>query len=247
VAAKLAPEPLGLRERKKHDSLARMRAAARALMWDRGYDDVTTKEIAAHADVGEATLFRYFPSKLDLFLVVYGEEFEKVIDACSKNDAKYDGIKTADANEYVTRILASYRRFAELYVLYPDLAYTFVKESFGSHSDVGQSGLAHADRWFELLEAIVRQAQSARAFAPVDPATVVQNCHALYVHEVLRSHARGLPSADMPERLLHRLEALLCPLQILPKNQWLKQLATIQPGSTEPSTRRHARRTATGR
>ena len=45
-------EPLGLRQRKKQEAMARMRAAARDLMWDRGYDDVTTKEIAARADVG---------------------------------------------------------------------------------------------------------------------------------------------------------------------------------------------------
>ena len=34
------PEQLGLRERKKQDALARMRAAARELMWDRGYEAV---------------------------------------------------------------------------------------------------------------------------------------------------------------------------------------------------------------
>ena len=192
------PEQLGLRERKKKAAMARMQAAVRDLMWERGYDAVTTKEIAARADVGEATLFRYFPSKLDLFLVVYGEEFEKVIDACAKRESSFVDAEPAAPNLYVKRILASYRKFAELYVRYPDLAYTYVKESFGAHTSVGQAGLAHADRWFSLLEIVVAQAQSVGAFAPVDSATVVQNCHALYVHEVLRSHVRGLSSADMP-------------------------------------------------
>lgn len=218
---------LGLRERKKQEAMARMLAAARELMWDRGYDAVTTKEIAARADVGEATLFRYFPSKLDLFLMIYGEEFERVIDACAEQEAQNHASRSSDAETYVDRILASYRMFADLYVKYPDLAFTFVKESFGAHTDVGQSGLAYANRWFELLEDIVAQAQAARVLAGIDPAIVVQNCHALYVHEVLRSHARGLPSAKLPERLTHRLEALLRPLQILPKGKWLEQLASI--------------------
>ncbi|TNM41913.1 TetR/AcrR family transcriptional regulator [Nocardioides albidus] len=221
------PPQLGLRERKKREAMARMRAAARDLMWDRGYDAVTTKEIAARADVGEATLFRYFPSKLDLFLMVYGEEFERVIDACAAQEAENHTTPSRDAGAYVDRILACYRMFADLYVRYPDLAFTYVKESFGAHTDVAQSGLTYADRWFELLEAIVAQAQAARAFAGIDPAIIVQNCHALYVHEVLRSHARGLSSAKLPDRLAHRLEALLRPLQILPKGKWLEQLASI--------------------
>lgn len=221
------PPQLGLRERKKQEAMARMLAAARDLMWDRGFDAVTTKEIAARADVGEATLFRYFPSKLDLFLMVYGEEFERVIDACAEQEADNHVTVSRDAEAYVDRILASYRMFADLYVRYPDLAFTYVKESFGAHTDVAQSGLAYANRWFELLEAIVVQAQTARAFARIDPAVVVQNCHALYVHEVLRSHARGLPSAKLPDRLTHRLEALLRPLQVLPKAKWLEQLASI--------------------
>lgn len=49
----------------------------------------------------------------------------------------------------------------------------------------------------------------------------------LYVHEVLRSHARGLPSAEMPKRLLRRLETPLAPLMITPKGQWLTQLSAI--------------------
>lgn len=221
------PEPLGLRERKKQEAMARMRAAARDLMWDRGYEAVTTKEIAARADVGEATLFRYFASKLDMFLMVYSEEFERVIDACAEQEAQEGTPTTADPELFLDRILRSYRRFADLYVRYPDLAFTFVKESFGSHTDVGQSGLAYANQWFALLEDIVRQAQDARVFAPIDPTTVVQNCHALYVHEVLRSHARGLPSAEMPDRLTRRLEAMLRPLQMLPKKQWLTQLSSL--------------------
>lgn len=196
--AKSSPEQLGLRERKKKGAMARMQLAARELMWDRGFDTVTTKEIAARADVGEATIIRHFPSKLNLFLLVYCEEFEKVIDACAKRESSFDDAEPAAPNVYVKHILASYRKFAELYVRYPDLAYTYVKEFFGAHTSVGQAGLAHANRWFSLLEAIVAQAQSAGALAPVDSATVVQNCHALYVHEVLRSHVRGLSSADMP-------------------------------------------------
>lgn len=203
-----------MRERKKKDSMARLQTAARELMWAKGYEAVTTKEIALRADMGEATLFRYVSSKLDLFLLVYGEEFEKVVDDCEARSAQVLDETTVDPSSYVERILASYDMLAQLYKRYPELAFTFVKESFGSSTAVGKSGLEYADRWFGLLERILERGQEAGALLSMDTPVVVQNCHALYVHEVLRSHARGLPSAGMPKRLRHRMATLLEPLQV---------------------------------
>ena len=45
--------------------------AARDLFSQRGYNAVTTKEIAARADVNEVTLFRHFQSKQKLFEAVF--------------------------------------------------------------------------------------------------------------------------------------------------------------------------------
>jgi AcrR family transcriptional regulator len=206
---------LGMRERKKKDSMARLQTAARELMWAKGYDAVTTKEIALQADMGEATLFRYVASKLDLFLLVYGEEFKQVVDKCEARSKQLLGeTAPADPGSYVERILASYDMLGRLYTKYPELAFTFVKESFGSSTAIGQSGLEYADRWFGLLEEILDRGQDAGAVTTIDTPIVVQNCHALYVHEVLRSHARGLPTAQMPKRLRDRLTALLAPLQL---------------------------------
>jgi AcrR family transcriptional regulator len=65
----------GLRERKKQQTRQAIAAAAFALFADRGFDGVTVAEVARRADVSEATVFNYFPTKEDL---VYGrlEEFE---------------------------------------------------------------------------------------------------------------------------------------------------------------------------
>ena len=66
----------GLRERKKERTRLRIRQVAFELFASRGFDAVPVAEIAQNAEVSEATVFNYFPTKEDL---VYGamEAFEE--------------------------------------------------------------------------------------------------------------------------------------------------------------------------
>jgi AcrR family transcriptional regulator len=67
--------PLGLRERKKQQTRQAIATAAFEMFAERGFDAVTVAGVARRANVSEATVFNYFPTKEDL---VYGrlEEFE---------------------------------------------------------------------------------------------------------------------------------------------------------------------------
>ncbi|MDQ7803222.1 helix-turn-helix domain-containing protein [Amycolatopsis sp. A133] len=56
-------EVIGRRERKKAQTRKALADAALELFLDRGYDQVSVKEIADAADVSVTTLFKYFPSK----------------------------------------------------------------------------------------------------------------------------------------------------------------------------------------
>jgi AcrR family transcriptional regulator len=59
-------QELGLRERKKQRTRKVIADAARGLFVERGFEGVTVAEVARAAEVSEATVFNYFPTKEDL-------------------------------------------------------------------------------------------------------------------------------------------------------------------------------------
>ena len=58
---------MGLRELKKEQTRQHIADTAWQLFVDRGFDQVSVAQVARAAQVAEATVFNYFPSKEDLF------------------------------------------------------------------------------------------------------------------------------------------------------------------------------------
>ena len=72
---------MGLRERKKEQTRHRITEAAHRLFGERGFDEVTVAQVARAAEVAEATLFNYFPTKEDLFYSGLEAFGDRLIDA----------------------------------------------------------------------------------------------------------------------------------------------------------------------
>lgn len=75
---------MGLRELKKEQTRQLIADTAWRLIADRGFDHVTVAEVAHEAQVAEATVFNYFPTKEDLFysgLETFGARLIEAISA----------------------------------------------------------------------------------------------------------------------------------------------------------------------
>jgi AcrR family transcriptional regulator len=84
-------EALGLRERKKLQTRQLLADTARRLFAERGFEQVSVAEVAREADVAEATVFNYFPTKEDL--VFSGlERFEDELLSAVRDRAPGDSI-----------------------------------------------------------------------------------------------------------------------------------------------------------
>lgn len=68
-------------------------AAARELFEERGLD-VALDEVARRAGVGNATLYRHFPTRSELIVAVYADEVEAL---CERGAALIDGESAAEA------------------------------------------------------------------------------------------------------------------------------------------------------
>jgi len=62
----------------RNERVADIMRAARAIFCEKGYEQASTAEIAARADVVEGTLYRYFPSKRDLLIKVVEDFYEHI-------------------------------------------------------------------------------------------------------------------------------------------------------------------------
>jgi AcrR family transcriptional regulator len=89
----------GRRELNKADKLRRIKAAARELFIQHGYDDASMREIAHRADVALGTIFSYAADKRDLLFLVANDELAEVAAraaAAVRTDAKLiDNLVTA--------------------------------------------------------------------------------------------------------------------------------------------------------
>jgi AcrR family transcriptional regulator len=209
------PGSEGLRERAKREAMSRIRESARTLFAERSFRDVTTREIADMAGVGEATLFRYVPNKNALLGLVYADRVDELLDRIEADDRRHASAGRRSGAACVDRVLKAFRTRVGLYLENPENTTLYVRQSFDPLNPDVRRGIAQGDRMIALVSRIVAEGQQATALSDVVTADDVGlNCHGVYIHELDRSAVRNLSPSTMRRRLDARLRTQLVPLVI---------------------------------
>ena len=168
--------------------------AARALLVERGTDDVSIQEITDRADVGFGSFYNHFTTKADLFEVA-------VTEALAEHGAYLDEV-TAGLEDPAEIFAVSYRATAMLADTHPAMARIFVGMGLAYLAD--ERGLGP-----RALRDIERAAAAGR-FSVVDPYLAlvgIAGCLYAYLQARLTAPERLTPSAadDLAEQVLRML------------------------------------------
>lgn len=205
-----------VRDAAKNARMSKIQQAAERLLRERSIHDVTMKELAQEAGVGEATLFRYLGTKDALLFLVYGSQMDQLLTEIEERDVKVamnysPSQRTPD--HYASRILEMYRLRCEFYLQNPENASIYLRAGFDKENTNRWRNLAQGDRTIRLSTQILAEARSLGLLdADVSLISSAQNCHAIYMHEIDRTPTRELDPLTIWERVEPRLQAQLKPL-----------------------------------
>lgn len=194
-----AGEP-GLRERNKIDKRNRIKAAVRELIARKGFDDMTTREIARHAGVGLGTLFSYATNKRDLLFLVYNDDIGDLFEV---------GDRPVGAGSYIDRLIAVLRPFYEHFARDPVFARYLLRElifyetgSEAARFQEGRRGIV------DRLERATMEAQRSGVIGSREPSrTIARLIFAVYQAEIRRWLLEASPDAAQGA---DRLRYVLC-------------------------------------
>jgi AcrR family transcriptional regulator len=181
----------GLRERKKQRTRELLTETARKLFAERGFERVSIAEIARAADVAEATVFNYFPTKEDLVYSGFEAFEEQLLEAIRNRPA---GQSVAEAfGEFILQPRgflgeADEKRAAEL------VAVTRMIEASPALRAREQQVLA---RYTDALAELIAAETSA---SPADLRPYAAANALIGVHGALISYVRQRVVAGTPDR-----------------------------------------------
>lgn len=189
-----------LRERKKTAKQERILEAATRLFAEKGYEAVTTAEIAEAAEVGVGTLFRYAGSKAELLVAVMNSRFAEGIEA---------GLSEAtEGRAMAESIIVILRPFVEESMTHPENMLAYEREAlFGSveHREKATSSVSRVE------QAILQVLLLHRA-RPRDPSADLEDiAHTIYAVlylDIVKVITGRSAMADLPAQVRRSVDFL---------------------------------------
>lgn len=190
------------RERAKETKRRRIAEAAAELFRSRGFDAVSTDEIAARADVAKGTVFRYAPSKAQLLLLVYESRLEQAVERA------LEGLNPDGAID--EELAAVFLQFLRLYDDDPDLGRRFVREVLLLPPAAEGPGYDLTVRFIaRLADTFAAWRSAGRLADDVDPRLAAQSTFSLYYGTLVGWLNGQLSAAERDDALRHSI-ALHC-------------------------------------
>lgn len=169
--ARAAP---GRRERNKLDKLQRIKASAKALFAEHGFDRATTRAIAKRAHVGLGTLFNYADDKRDLVFLIFIDELDRLAD---------EAFGSVDPRQpLIEQLEAAFAHYYRGFGGNARLARILLQElTFYSHGRLAADFQRSRSRTVGFIEQLVARAQrDGRIRADVDTAFIALSIFFIY-------------------------------------------------------------------
>ncbi|MCP3098431.1 TetR/AcrR family transcriptional regulator [Myxococcus sp. K15C18031901] len=169
---------MSLREQAKSDKWERIRAAAKRLFVERGYEGTTVRAIAAEAGVATGTVLVYGETKEALLHELWRAEAMPLVEKA---------VSTVPRGAFVDRCMHLFAPLLAHYASQPELARVVVKELPWV---TGSAEAAHRPALARLLEALARVVDEGRASgelrADLKPDATAALAFSLYYAAVIR-------------------------------------------------------------
>jgi AcrR family transcriptional regulator len=144
---------------KQADTRRRILQAAHELVARGGYGDAQIAAVAEEAGIGTGTVYRYFPSKGELFAEVFRQASQREVDKMA--EAALGSGPVRDRLARATRI------FARRAIRGRRMAYALIAEPVDEAVD--EERLLFRQAYARVLEALIVEALEAGECPPVDP------------------------------------------------------------------------------
>jgi AcrR family transcriptional regulator len=142
-------------EARLQDNRTRILEAARSLVSEGGWKEAQVASVAAAAGIATGTVYRYFPSKADLFAEVLAAVSQREVDVLSEIAAE-DGAAAG-------RLHASVTSFVRRAMRNPRLAYALIAEPCDKEIDAAR--LVYRAAISEVIRSIVASGQASGEMA----------------------------------------------------------------------------------
>jgi len=176
------------RERRIKSQKKQIMDAAAVLFAEKGYNATTTKDIALTADIGESTLYGYFPSKREILLAILTQQVDTIdffLEQIDQFNSRSEFISASDKVLELTLANAVYTR-------------ALIGEAWINDDILNGFVVARLHKVSSLLKQFISEKSASGFLRPIDPDIGARIIISSFIGAILPV-LRGIAPVPSPE------------------------------------------------